>query len=191
MNNPLKKARKTRLERFSLTMLEKRHLPLLAKLLVYFNGQRRYAFVGLSSLTPSERAEYVHPLPLTKVYRVFKVSPRDRCLVHYAANIFFIHQFRGNSWSRKCSGWNVRKKTRVNERLLKLLTSFYRTHAEYFAQVMKVITTKTENQKIEVTVTAKFEITADQASELVTVLRIIQQRDLEPMNEIPDTEEAA
>jgi hypothetical protein len=173
-----RKSRKQRLELFRLSDLTRGQGPMLARLLVYFNRERDFARELYNSLQdPGDQQRFRHSIPLSKIYKAFRIGSRDRKVLHYAAAIFFIRTHRGNSHTKKSSGWKIRETPTVNERLLRLLATFYSTNADYFTQVRKVVMTSTKDNKTEVTITTQFEVASDQTSELLTILQLLQQHE--------------
>ncbi len=180
MKTKPRKPRTAKLELFKLSDLTKGQGPMLARLLVYFNYERNEALKSFNSLQDAyDRQRFRHPIALTKLYKAFRIGSRDRKVLHYAALIFFIRTHRGNSYSKKSSGWKIRETPRVNERLLKLLGTFYSTNAEYFTQVRQVIMTPAKDNKTEVTITTKFEVEWNDTSELLTVLKLLGEHERE------------
>jgi F0F1-type ATP synthase delta subunit len=118
-------------------------------------------------------------MPLTKIYKLLGVASRDRCIVTFAAMTFFKRAFRGNSVSKRCSGWRLRKRASVNTSLLQLLTHLYKTHEEYFKQVTKIISTKASEQTVQVELTATFELSTDQSKELMQIMFLITEAEKE------------
>ena len=124
---------KQRTTPFSLVKVTKAQIPLIASLIVFFNGQRLRAINKMKILKSSEN--YIHPISLQNIYYVFGLNAQKRNIVKVIANIFFQQVFRGSNTSKKCSGWVLRNKPHLNSQMKKMLPLLVEQNCDYLSEI--------------------------------------------------------
>lgn len=130
------------------------------RLMVYFNKvwQR-------TMKTPDKIVSH----PLSRLYNT--VRPCNRFLVLFAANIWFERAFRGNSLSRKLSGWYRRKTPRLNRQTSRLVKDLMTLNSDAVQEMWTIASQKnTVEVVVKTSVTFANEEQADLFRELLLSL---------------------
>ena len=155
-----------------LVKVTKKQTALFASLLVYFNRQRMAAI--RRSKVMAKPDEYIHPISLQGIYDAMKCRSADKPIVKMAASVFFEQKFRGNSLTKKCSGWAIRKDLHVNGQLIKLLPELFEHNKAFIHNLSDVV--MGSDKSVTLTTTFKF-ATEEQAQTFYAILSSMKSSD--------------
>lgn len=153
---------------------------IVAQLLTYFSSRSIRAMKKLE-----ENPTYIEPIPLTKIYEMFKCNAQDRKAVKIAAHVYFTPLFRGNNMSKKCSGWTPRKEIHINSQVEQMIFNIFEANRDNIEDFRTVLNTKSEDNKTKVTMTSTFSFADKQQADTFAMLlqNVLEQNALEMENE--------
>lgn len=125
------------------TKLTPKQILLVAQLLTYFST---ISFRALKKL--EKNPEHIEPIPLTKIYQMFKCNAGDKRVVKMAAHVYFIPMFRGNFITKKCSGWAPRKELHINPQIEQIVYDAFNKNVGHMQAIDKLLTTITKTKKV-------------------------------------------
>jgi hypothetical protein len=145
----------------------------IVQLMCYFNRLWQKSFYA-------KKQDQIICIPLTRIQKTVRRGSRD--LVEMVASIWFERRFRGNTITKKQSGWAVRKTPRINVRFAKFVKQITTDNAHVVNEMWRIAAEKNE---VEVVVTTKVSFpTGEQAQLFAELLTEITNQPNQP-NQVP------